>query len=122
MDTYHITPDREAEPWLLALPARMPLAMGERFDGVVDDLALLSLGAYTRMFRGWRPRPTGVPILFVRATRPLPDMPERWRSVWPGAHDTADVPGSHLSMLEEDARTTAAAVRDWIGAVGSTAG
>ncbi|WP_031160384.1 type I polyketide synthase [Streptomyces durhamensis] len=122
VDTYHITPDREAEPWLLALPARMPLAMGERFDGVVDDLALLSLGAYTRMFRGWRPRPTGVPILFVRATRPLPDMPERWRSVWPGAHDTADVPGSHLSMLEEDARTTAAAVRDWIGAVGSTAG
>ncbi|MGW4568984.1 alpha/beta fold hydrolase, partial [Streptomyces sp. NPDC004561] len=120
-DTHHITPDREAEPWLLALPARMPLAMGEQFDGAVDDLTLLALGAYTRMFRAWQPQPTRVPTLFVRATQPLPDMPERWRSAWPGAHDTADVPGSHLSMLEEDARTTAAAVRDWIGALGTTA-
>ncbi|MFI9810066.1 SDR family NAD(P)-dependent oxidoreductase [Streptomyces sp. NPDC052301] len=120
VDTYHITPDREAEPWLLALPARMPLAMGEQFDGAVDDLTLLSLGAYTRMFRTWQPRPTGVPTLFVRATQPLPEMPQRWRSTWPGAHDTVDVPGSHVSMLEEDARTTAAAIRDWIGALGAT--
>ncbi|MFE1312638.1 alpha/beta fold hydrolase [Streptomyces sp. NPDC058755] len=29
VDTYHVTPEREAEPWLLALPARAALAMGE---------------------------------------------------------------------------------------------
>ncbi|MET8585863.1 type I polyketide synthase [Streptomyces collinus] len=115
VDSYHVTPDREAEPWLLALPARVPLAMGERFDSAVDDLTLLSMGAYTRMIRAWESQPTGVPTLLVRATQPLPGMPERWRSAWPGAHDTVDVPGNHLSMLEEDARTTAAAVRDWIG-------
>ena len=48
IDSYHITPDREAEPWLLSLPARIPLAAGERFDTLVDDLTLPSLGAYTR--------------------------------------------------------------------------
>ncbi|MFF1632177.1 hypothetical protein, partial [Streptomyces sp. NPDC058272] len=114
LDSYHITPDREAEPWLLALPARIPVALGERFDTEVDDLTLLSLGAYTRMFRGWHPAATEVPTLLVRATRPLPDMPGRWRSGWPGRHDTVDVPGSHLSVHEEHAPTTARAIRDWI--------
>ncbi|MER6472842.1 alpha/beta fold hydrolase [Streptomyces collinus] len=118
VDSYHVTPGREAEPWLLALPARLPLAMGERFDEAVDDLTLLSMGAYIRMIRAWEPQPTGVPTLLVRATRPLPGMPERWRSAWPGPHDTVDVPDSHLSVLEEDARTTATAVRDWIVGVG----
>ncbi|SEE98558.1 Thioesterase domain-containing protein [Streptomyces sp. 3213] len=114
IDSYHITPDREAEPWLLSLPARIPLAAGERFDTLVDDLTLLSLGAYTRMFRGWRPELTRVPSLLVRASAPLTDMPQEWRSSWPGVRDTADAPGTHLSLLEEDAPTTAKAVRDWI--------
>ncbi|MFD7479489.1 alpha/beta fold hydrolase [Streptomyces sp. NPDC059837] len=117
VDSYHVTPDREAEPWLLAMPARMPLAVGERFDTAVDDLTLLSLGAYTRMFRGWHPRSTQVPTLLVRATEPLPDMPKRWRSSWPLPHDTVDTPGSHLGVLEENAPTTARAVRDWIDAL-----
>jgi thioesterase domain-containing protein len=30
LDSYHITPDREDEPWLPALPARVPPAVGER--------------------------------------------------------------------------------------------
>lgn len=116
VDTYHITPDREAEPWLLSLPARIPLAVGDRFDTMVDDLTLLSLGAYTRMFRGWQPEPTPVPTLLVRADEPLPNMPRRWQSSWPQPHDTADTPGTHLSMLEENAPTTAKVIRDWIDA------
>jgi pimeloyl-ACP methyl ester carboxylesterase len=117
VDSYHVTPDREAEPWLLAMPARIPVAVGERFDSAVDDLTLLSLGAYTRMFRGWDPRPTQVPTLLVRACEPLPDMPQRWRSSWPLPHDTVDAPGSHLGVLEENAPTTARAVREWIDAL-----
>ncbi|MFJ5306613.1 type I polyketide synthase [Streptomyces sp. NPDC088350] len=117
IDSYHITPDREAEPWLVSLPARAPLAVGERFDTLVDDLALLSLGAYTRMFRGWQPEPTRVPTLLVRASEPLPDMPREWRSSWPHVQDTADTTGTHLSVLEEDAPTTAKVVRDWIDAL-----
>lgn len=52
IDSYHVTPDRKAEPWPLSLPARIPLMGGERFDTMVDDLTLLSPGAYTRTFRG----------------------------------------------------------------------
>ncbi|MER5699205.1 type I polyketide synthase [Streptomyces mirabilis] len=117
VDSYHVTPDREAEPWLLAMPARIPAAVGERFDSAVDDLTLLALGAYTRMFRGWDPQPTRVPTLLVRACEPLPDMPSRWRSSWPLPHDTVDAPGSHLGVLEENAPTTARAVREWIDAL-----
>ncbi|MFE4994921.1 SDR family NAD(P)-dependent oxidoreductase [Streptomyces mirabilis] len=117
VDSYHVTPDLEAAPWLLAMPARIPAAVGERFDRAVDDLTLLALGAYTRMFRGWDPRPTPVPTLLVRACEPLPDMPERWRSSWPLPHDTVDSPGSHLGVLEENAPTTARAVREWIAAL-----
>ncbi|MFF5306337.1 SDR family NAD(P)-dependent oxidoreductase [Streptomyces sp. NPDC013161] len=117
IDSYHVTPDREAEPWLLSLPARIPLMVGERFDTMVDDLTLLSLGAYTRMFRGWRPEPIEVPTLLVRASEPLADMPREWRSSWPGAGDTVDTAGTHLSVLEEDAATTAKVVRDWIDAL-----
>ncbi|MET7575368.1 type I polyketide synthase [Streptomyces sp. NPDC005492] len=118
IDAYHIAPDREAEPWLLSLPARIPLAVGERFDTLVGDLALLSLGAYTRMFRGWQPEPTRVPTLLVRASEPLPDMPREWRSSWPRVRETVDTAGTHLSMLEEDAPTTAKVVRDWIDTLG----
>ncbi|MFF7755676.1 type I polyketide synthase [Streptomyces sp. NPDC007971] len=74
VDTYHVTPEREAEPWLLALPARAALAMGEGFDTAVDDMALAALGAYTRLLRGWRPEPADLPALLVRATERLPEM------------------------------------------------
>ncbi|MFE0186492.1 type I polyketide synthase [Streptomyces sp. NPDC058989] len=124
VDTYHVTPDREDEPWLLALPARLPLQMGERFDTAVDDMSVAALGAYTRMVRGWRPEPTDVPTLLVRATEPVPGMRTHdgreahdgdWRTSWPEPHDTVDVPGSHWSMNEEHAGTTADAIRAWLG-------
>ncbi|MBL1097798.1 type I polyketide synthase [Streptomyces coffeae] len=125
VDTYHVTPDREDEPWLLALPARLPLQMGERFDTAVDDMSMAALGAYTRMARGWRPEQTDVPTLLVRATEPVPQMRTHggreargggdWRTSWLEPHDTVDVPGSHWSMNEEHAGTTAEAIRAWLG-------
>jgi pimeloyl-ACP methyl ester carboxylesterase len=117
LDSYHITMDREGEAWLLGMPARIPLAVGSRFDTAVDDLTLLALGAYTRMFRGWEPEPTRIPSLLIRAGRPLPGMPPQWRTSWPQPHGTADVPGDHLTLLEENAPTTATAVRDWINSL-----
>ncbi|MDT0545103.1 type I polyketide synthase [Streptomyces lonegramiae] len=132
VDTYHVTPEREDEPWLLAMPARVPLEMGDWFDAAVDDMSMAALGAYTRMARGWCPEPTDVPTLLVRATDPLPEPrthsgreAERGgdrRPSWPAPHDTVDVPGSHWSLMEEHARTTAEAIRAWTGALGTAAG
>ncbi|MGY5128259.1 type I polyketide synthase [Streptomyces nigrescens] len=124
VDTYHVTPDREEEPWLLAMPARLALQMGERFDAAVDDMSMAALGAYTRMARGWRPEPTGVPTLLIRATEPVPQLRTHsgrearggdWRTSWLEPYDTVDVPGSHWSMNEEHAGTTADAIRTWLG-------
>ncbi|MFF4569590.1 type I polyketide synthase [Streptomyces sp. NPDC001410] len=127
VDTYHVTPEREAEPWLLALPARAALAMGEGFDTAVEDMALAALGAYTRMLRGWRPEPVDVPTLLVRATDQLPEMRTHgsretgshdWRVSWPQLSETVDVPGDHWTIAEEHAPTTAQAIRSWVNRVG----
>jgi len=37
-----------------------------------------------------------------------------WQSSWATAHTVIDVPGSHFTMMEAHAATTAQAVRDWI--------
>ncbi|MEV6669547.1 type I polyketide synthase [Streptomyces sp. NPDC051162] len=126
VDTYHVTPDLENEPWLLALPARISRQMGERFDTAVDDMSMAVLGAYTRIARGWQPEPTDVPTLLLRAAEPPPQSPahvsprtrvgER-RTSWPVPHIAVDVPGDHWSMTEEHAHTTAEAVRAWLGAL-----
>ncbi|WP_190132995.1 type I polyketide synthase [Streptomyces mashuensis] len=117
IDTYHVTPGLEHEPWLLALPARLPLQMGERFDAAVDDTSMAALGAYTRIARGWQPEPTDVPTLLLRATEPLrPPSPGRpQRASWPMPHTVVDVPGNHWSITEEHAHTTAQAMRTWLG-------
>ncbi|MFJ9867647.1 type I polyketide synthase [Streptomyces sp. NPDC101165] len=129
VDTYHVTPEREAEPWLLALPARAALAMGEGFDSAVEDMALAALGAYTRMLRGWRPEPVDVPTLLVRATDQLPEMRTHgsretgthdWRASWPQLSETVDVPGDHWTIAEEHAPTTAKAIRAWVNGLGKT--
>ncbi|MFA7759096.1 type I polyketide synthase [Streptomyces sp. NRRL B-2790] len=131
VDTYHVTPERETEPWLLALPARAALAMGEGFDTAVDDMALAALGAYTRMLRGRRPEPVDVPVLLVRATEQVPEMRTHggpaagshgWRSSWPQPSDTVDVPGDHWTMTEDHAPTTAQAIRDWINGLAGPTG
>ncbi|MEU8890495.1 type I polyketide synthase [Streptomyces sp. NPDC048442] len=123
VDTYHVTPDREDEPWLLAMPARLALRTGERFDEAVDDMSMAALGAYTRLARGWQPAPTGLPTLLVRATEPVPRTPDGHeapdgdrRASWPEPHDTVDVSGSHWSINEEHAGTTADAIRTWLAA------
>ncbi|MGW5677017.1 type I polyketide synthase [Streptomyces sp. NPDC003860] len=115
LDSYHVTPEREDEPWLLALPARMALAMGTEFDTAVDDAALTSFGSYTQMLRGWRPEPLKVPVLLVRAAdRPSDaDTGRTGRAPWPGAYDTAEVPGDHWTIVEDHAATTARTVRNW---------
>ncbi|MEU7134885.1 alpha/beta fold hydrolase [Streptomyces sp. NPDC046261] len=110
IDTYHVTPDREHEPWLLGMPARLPLQLGERFDTAVDDMSVAALGAYTRMARGWHPEPTDIPTLMVHAT-----SEGHGRSSWPAPHTAVDVPGDHWSMTEEHASTTAEAIRAWLG-------
>jgi acyl transferase domain-containing protein/acyl-CoA synthetase (AMP-forming)/AMP-acid ligase II len=122
IDTYLVNERNEDEEWLLSLPAAWVLRAGEQFEEAVDDTAMAAMGAYVRILRGWRPGPAGVPMLFVRARDPMPQMlaargGQDWRASWPPPHDAVDVPGNHLELIDERAGTTAAAIRSWITTV-----
>jgi hypothetical protein len=59
-----------------------------------------------------------VPTVLLRAgptsrMREL-DPQHDWRAHWPVPHDVIDIAGDHGSVLDEDAPTTAAAIRTWL--------
>ncbi|WP_196054639.1 type I polyketide synthase [Nocardia aurantiaca] len=105
------------EWWTGAMIGGM-LARVDRFDMAVQDERLTAMGTYNRLFLDWRATPVETPIQLLRSNTPLSgtrtDGPRDWRAFWPVAHGTADIPGDHFTVLEEDATTTAAAVRAWI--------
>ncbi|MGH3877752.1 MAG: SDR family NAD(P)-dependent oxidoreductase [Actinophytocola sp.] len=114
IDTYHVTHELGNSDWFLSLAARSIDNLEARFESDVDDATLAVMGAYMRMFSGWRPESIEAPTLQLRATEPTPEMPaEGWRASWPEPHRLADVPGDHFTMMDEHAETTAAALRSW---------
>ncbi|MGW4124176.1 type I polyketide synthase [Nocardia sp. NPDC004711] len=112
------------EWWTGAMIGGM-LARVDRFDMAVQDERLTAMGTYNRLFLDWRATPVRTPIQLLRSQTPLPgtrtDGPRDWRAFWPVPHGTADIPGDHFTVLEEDATTTAAALREWIGALENSA-
>ncbi|MEU4268200.1 type I polyketide synthase [Streptomyces sp. NPDC026092] len=76
-----------------------------------------AMAAHLDLLADWRPADVKAPVLLVRPDRPVPGdvLPaeDAWRSVWPGRHEAVTVPGDHFSLIEEDAVTTAHAVRTW---------
>ncbi|MEU6990136.1 thioesterase domain-containing protein [Streptomyces sp. NPDC046465] len=114
LDTYRITPDNSGTDWLLSLAAPRQQRTG-RGD---DDHALAAMGAYNRIFLDWTPAPVTTPTLLIRASRPTTAMAaategDAWRTSWPTPHDVVDVPGDHLTMMQEHAETTVSAIRAW---------
>ncbi|WP_411144616.1 type I polyketide synthase, partial [Streptomyces sp. x-80] len=81
---------------------------------LVDDANLTAMGRYLSLFRGWSPQRAEVPTLMVRAGQ-LPGDDGGERSVWPLPHTEVSVPGSHVSMIDEFADSTAQAVATWLG-------
>ncbi|MET8429799.1 type I polyketide synthase [Nocardia sp. NPDC004860] len=112
------------EWWTGAMIGGM-LARVDRFDMAVQDERLTAMGTYNRLFLDWRATPVRTPIQLLRSQTPLPgtrtDGPRDWRAFWPVPHGTADIPGDHFTVLEEDATTTAAALREWIGTLENSA-
>ncbi|MEU9704085.1 type I polyketide synthase [Streptomyces sp. NPDC047981] len=76
-----------------------------------------AMTAHLDLLADWRPADIKAPVLLVRPDRPVPGVEspsgDGWQSVWPGRHDAVTVPGDHFSLIEEDAVTTAHAVRSW---------
>ncbi|WKE67779.1 type I polyketide synthase [Streptomyces sp. WP-1] len=74
---------------------------------------LTAMAGYFELFDGWKPAPLACPTLYVRAQDRLPGAEPA--PAWSPPHAEITVPGDHFTMLEEHARTTAAAVHQWLG-------
>nr|WP_328967373.1 type I polyketide synthase [Streptomyces sp. NBC_00239] len=95
--------------------------------GPVEDAQLTAMSGYLGLLDDWRPAPVKAPVLLVRPLEPVPGLPpvtdpsaprDGWRAGWRHAHDLAEVPGDHFSMIEEYAADTAAAVGGWLAGLG----
>ncbi|MFE3457713.1 SDR family NAD(P)-dependent oxidoreductase [Nocardiopsis aegyptia] len=100
------------EPGLLPIVTEAVNARAQEF-GLLDAVRLTAMGAYTGMFDRWRPASLPCPITQVRPADPVHasdgrELGQGWG--WPGDHESVEVPGDHLTMLEAHAGTTAEAV------------
>ncbi|MGW1784018.1 SDR family NAD(P)-dependent oxidoreductase [Streptomyces sp. NPDC002143] len=96
--------------------------LADRFPQLpVDDEQLTAMARYAELFDGWFPRPVSTPTLFVAPasaealSEVLGDSSRQlWRPDWPLEHTRLEVPGSHFTLLEEHAESTALAVHRWL--------
>nr|MDQ3579176.1 alpha/beta fold hydrolase [Actinomycetota bacterium] len=66
----------------------------------------------------WTPATLELPTLLVRASTPLTPVNGSWQPEWPTPVDQIDVPGTHFTLMEDDAPTTAAAIHAWLSRLG----
>jgi polyketide synthase 7 len=84
--------------------------------GLLNDDRLTAMGAYVRLLADWRPVETAAPTLFVKAGEPLPGIaaePEK-ESRWGPATSEMEVPGNHITIMEEHINAVAQAVGEWL--------
>ncbi|MCS0603077.1 alpha/beta fold hydrolase [Streptomyces sp. LP11] len=97
------------------------------FDGMLDRESafggfgaarLAAMSRYSDLIQHCPPGALTAPVLFVRPTESFAPGADGWRATWPAEHRPADVPGTHFTLLEEHAGTTAEAVETWLTALG----
>nr|ANH11415.1 SceT [Streptomyces sp. SD85] len=81
---------------------------------------LAAMSRYSDLITGCLPGALSAPVLFVRPAESFATGAgtEDWRATWDGAHVLREVPGTHFTILEESAASTAAAVDDWLPSLG----
>ncbi|WP_453087295.1 type I polyketide synthase [Streptomyces olivaceoviridis] len=100
----------------------------QMFDGMLDresslggfgTARLAAMSRYSDLIQHCLPGALAAPVLFVRPTESFAAGSDDWRASWPMEHEPADVPGTHFTMLEDRAETTAEAVEAWLTAARS---
>ncbi|MFE3247417.1 SDR family NAD(P)-dependent oxidoreductase [Streptomyces sp. NPDC059209] len=88
----------------------------ESMVGRLDSARLTAMGAYLRLFDGWKPEAVGTPTLFLRAAEPVTDTVsgDGWRLTWPLPNTTQESAGNHFSMMQSGATEAAEAVDAWL--------
>jgi acyl transferase domain-containing protein/acyl-CoA synthetase (AMP-forming)/AMP-acid ligase II/thioesterase domain-containing protein len=117
LDTYERDLGDVTEEWLTGLATTGLGRLRGRVPPDAEQTALLTAGAYLRLLGGWHVTPLATPSLLVAAGEPVAGMPDDWRTTRTVPHTRVEVRGDHFTMLEEHAATTAAAIRQWTGAL-----
>jgi len=108
-----VTDSRTAGDFQSKLMDRMIWREGEYIG--IDDTRLIAMGAYIRLFSGWKPPEIAAPTLVVRATERMvdgstghdPSLP------WDLGH-IVEAPGDHFTVMEEHSDSTAQVVQSWL--------
>ena len=82
----------------------------------VSDTGLTAMAAYGGLLAGWEPVEVTVPTLALRANALTSDVFTElaWVTAWGFAHETVEVPGNHIALMEENVDSTAQAVKEWL--------
>jgi thioesterase domain-containing protein len=102
--------------WPTAQPVFDRMLAGDGEHPAVDDHRLMAMGAYLCLLSAWTPEAPVAPTLLVKAADPVPGVVRvgDWSASWPLRHAAIDLPGTHLTILEDHAQTTARAIDDWL--------
>jgi acyl transferase domain-containing protein/acyl carrier protein len=113
IDTYPT--DGQTSAAMLSQGVSMILSRSE-LNISVSDHRLAAMGAYMRLFAGWKPPRVTAPTLLLRATAPLPGVPldGDWRATWHLAHTSLDIPGDHLTVMTTHISSTVKAITAWL--------
>ncbi|MEU6883121.1 type I polyketide synthase [Streptomyces sp. NPDC046712] len=101
---------------------QMMAGMFDREDdfGGFNVTRLGAMGRYVELIGGLRPEEMKTPVLFVRPTDSFVATPDPgegdWRAHWPTAHHLAEVPGTHFTIIENNAVEAAEVVEEWVRA------
>ena len=81
----------------------------------VSDARLTAMAAYAGLLSEWEPVEVAVPTLALRAAEaPEVSAGLEWGAAWDLTHKTVDVPGNHITLMEEHVESTAQAIREWL--------
>jgi thioesterase domain-containing protein len=115
IDTYSIA----AMSRILAPVFDRMLADSDDVRPAVRDRGLTAMGAYLRLLDEWQPLDPVAPTLLVRAADPMPGIEgaQDWQASFGPRSATVEVPGDHLTLIEDGAPSTARAIEQWLDSV-----
>ncbi|MBP2325808.1 acyl transferase domain-containing protein/short-subunit dehydrogenase/acyl carrier protein/thioesterase domain-containing protein [Kibdelosporangium banguiense] len=120
LDTYRVTEDGDDEggsgifkQMALAVPAKAAEL------GTFNSAQLSAMGRYVELLPEFTMQAVAAPVLFVQAGElfemgPGDRTAANWQATWESAHTVLTVPGTHFTIAEQNAGTTARAIEGWL--------
>ncbi|MET0132130.1 MAG: type I polyketide synthase, partial [Kibdelosporangium sp.] len=120
LDTYRVTEDGTDEGGS-GIFQQMALAVPAKADelGAFSSTELSAMGRYVELLPKFTLEAVTAPVLFVQASELFEQGAGAgdWQATWESAHTVLTVPGTHFTIAEQNAGTTARAIEGWLETV-----